>query len=177
MEIEDLAAITASPEQLARIGNLAAYQRSLEDQVDNQEKTLKELKSRLRQVREVDIPDALAEAGLESITTTDGHKIEVETKLFASVAKKNLPQVCAWLADHGHGSLIKPKLEVAFSNGEQESMAIWAESLEGQGLRVSTVESVNTTSLKAMIRELSAEGADLPLDLFGAHWVRQSTIK
>ena len=64
--------IDVDDQDLKQVSILANTQRELENKIAKQEEELKETKRQLKQVSEVDIPEALAESGLSEIKLTDG---------------------------------------------------------------------------------------------------------
>lgn len=169
---------TTSNENLAEIERLVRRIREAEQDVELAEQQLKASKARLRQLEEVDLPTKLDEVNLSEIVTTAGLKVTIKSTLYASIAKKNKRAAAEWLIANGHGSLVSEDLSVKFAKGDTEAVHRAITALTDAGIAgVEISENMNTTSIKALINELTADGVDVPLDLFGAHYVRKAVIK
>jgi len=169
---------TASTDQLKNVAGLVAQIRKQQETVGRLEEQLKAARIHLAKLSELDLPALMDEIGLAEITTTDGKQVSIKDTLYASVPKKNKRAVAEWLLKHGHGALVGETLSASFEKGEahrvQEAVKLLAEHGFNQ-LKVE--ENMNTTSIKALIRELTGEGEDVPLELFGAYWKREAVIK
>ena len=87
--------IDVDDQDLKQVSILANTQRELENKIAKQEEELKETKRQLKQVSEVDIPEALAESGLSEIKLTDGTKVSVQQFYSASIPKDKVDCMAA----------------------------------------------------------------------------------
>lgn len=173
---KDLPDITKS--DLVNITNLTRQVIMQEQEVVRIEERLKKAKESLRKVQEVELPEAMKACGMDKFTTTDGHSVNVTETLYASVPKKNKAQAAKWLLNNGLGSLVKEDVVVSFDNGQHERVREAVAVLESRGFsNYALSESINTASVKSAIKELLADGKDVPLDLFGAHFARKAVVK
>lgn len=164
--------------QLSQLSELVDKQKHLESQVERLEEMLKTARDHLRSVAEVDIPALLDEVGILSFTWRDGSSVSVKETMYASIPKKNKPAAAGWLIDHGLSSLVKSDVIILMDKGDNEKLHALLELLDGAGhLTYHVAENMNTSSVKAAIKELLAQGDDVPLDLFGVHVVRTTVIK
>ena len=163
--------------ELALVSELCQKQKMLEDAVDNAEETLKNLKKRLDQVRQVELPNALAETGLSLIGLPTGERIEVKPKYYASIPVERKDEAFTWLENHEAGGIIKNVVKAEFGKGENEFAKKAMEALAELGFRATQDMSVHPMTLKSFIKDLFERGVEFPLDLFGAMQVNESVIK
>jgi len=171
---------TAAPtnEQIGEISSLAKLQHSQEQAVDGFEAQLKEAKKALRQTQEQDLPGAMQAAGMEKFTTNTGIDVSVTENLYASIPAKNKPNAIAWLMDHGQSALIKEDISIPFDKGDHDDVEKLMKALRDMGYANANVkEAVHTGAVKSMIKEMLENGADVPLDLFGAYFHRKAVVK
>ena len=164
-------------EQLAAISALARSQRDQEQRVAELEKELDEAHKRLRKTSEVDLPSVMDEVGLESFTLTDGTRITVKETLYASISAAKKPAAAQWLLDNELGSLVKDTVSVPFEKGDHERAVALQDFLRCEGYEPGVAETINTASVKAAINELMEQGREVPLDLFGAYFVKRSRLE
>jgi hypothetical protein len=161
---------------LSEISALCSYLAEAERNVETAEKALSEAKERARQLREESIPLSMAEIGLEEIKLDTGEKITIKQDVYASIPVANRETAYSWLEDHGHGGLIKTKVEIGFGKGEMEEAKALLETLQGEGLEPSLNREVNSQTLKAWLREMIANGENVPLEMFGARPVSVAKV-
>jgi hypothetical protein len=161
---------------LADITALARKARKLEREIERKKEELKALEKQYRAVVEGDLVTAFEAAGVESFTTADGIGIEVKEELYASIPKKNKPQCAAWLVSHGQAHILSCDLVLQYSRGDRESATALAKELAERGLKPAVKEDMNTASVKTLLKEMRSEGADVPLNLFGAYVLKRAKI-
>lgn len=168
----------ATDDQIKVISNLIKFQVECEDSVTAAEATLKEAKKKLRKVCEGDLPDAMAAAGMKLFTTETGLAVELNEKMTASISAKNKQAAIQWLMEHDLESLVKENVVVPFDKGESEKVKQFVEMLEANGVSdFSVAPTINTSSVKAALKELIEEGVDVPADTFGLFFFKQAEIK
>jgi hypothetical protein len=170
--------VTATNDQLKQIGQLVAAARQQAQLIEQLEERLKKEKENMCLLVEVDIPAVMDEANLSKLETPDGRTVKVEEKLYMSAPKKNKPALASWLLGHGHGSLVQSDVRLVFKKGDADKVQAAMDLLAENGYHNAAVEeSMHTGQLKALYKELVAEGEDVPAELFGAHTVREAVIK
>lgn len=169
--------LEVNDDDLKMISALANKQVSLENQIKLQEDILKGIKEEHKQVSQVDIPEALAEAGLSEFKLADGTKVTVQQFYSASIPKDNIDEAMSWLRDNGHGDLIKNTVSVAFGRGEDESAAKLKEYLGTKGSSYEDKTGVHPQTLRAFAREQIEAGQNLPLDTLGIYIGQKTVIK
>tara|TARA_Y100000310_G_scaffold326631_1_gene391807 strand:+ start:9056 stop:9610 length:555 start_codon:yes stop_codon:yes gene_type:complete len=166
-----------SDDSISKISNLVKEQVALEDQIASLSEDLKARGAKLRELSEQHIPAAMLEAGVKNFTTDDGLEVDVREKMSASVSKKNKPKVVAWLREHGHGSLVKNLVSATFGRDEDEDAVRALNILTDSGFEARQDVDVNTTTLKAFVKEQLEAGEEIPLELFGVYVYNSTTIK
>lgn len=168
-----------SNNEVKEIAALAERQLEQQAEVEHLEEFLKKAQAALRQTREVDLPNAMQQAGVSEIKLPTGEKITIKEDVYASIPKDERGELAyAWLRDNGFGDVIKNEVKVAFGRGEEEqAAALLAECKVNGWNNASFAATVHSSTLKALIREQLAKGADFPLELFGAQPVTKAVIK
>lgn len=163
-------------EELQLVSMLSHKQVQLESDLAELEEQLKETKKQLDFVRQVELPNALAEIGLSSITLTNGAKIEVKQKYYASIPADFKKDAFAWLTAHGYDSIIKNVVKCEFGKGENDSAREAMQELTSLGLRPVQDMSVHPMTLKSFVKDLFERGEEFPLETFGAGTVTESKV-
>lgn len=169
------AVVQASDEQLTTIAELAAQQLHLEALIVAREVDLKATKDNLKKVQEVQLPEAMAIAGVTEFKLTSGAKISIKEDLSVSVPKSRMMEIAAWLKTNGLGDILKETMVVSL--GSPEEAADIRDFLVAHEMSGDAKMDVNTATLKAVLREQIAEGKDIDLKLFGAYAWRRAIIK
>ena len=141
------------------------------------ENQLKLAKERARVLREETVPSAMQELGLKDLTLATGQKLAIKQDVYASIPAECKAAAMKWLNDNGFSGLIKVGVQTDFGKGDAERAYTLFAELRDRGLPVQYGESVHPQTLKAFLREQIAKGANVPLDLFGAHpiWTTKIT--
>jgi len=175
---EETAQTAITKDDLSNITHMAAHVVADEKEVARIEEMLTEAKKRLRKVQDFDLPEAMLACNMETFTTSNGLKVSVKETLTASISKANKQAAAKWLLENELGALVKEDVIIGFDNGASEAVNALVKLLAENGVtNVSTHESMNTASVKAGIKELLAQGKDVPLELFGAHFYRKAVVK
>lgn len=170
-----------APGTLAYLTQLVEEAREWEIRVAEREEQLRVAQDELRRIVEGKIPEAMAEAGMETFKTASGLTVSVKDDL--QVKQPPVAQRGAafqWLEDNGQGGLLKRGVEIAFGAGETEAERAHALAdrlgVDFPGSVRENLE-VNSSSLKAFLSRALAAGESPPLELFGARKVRTAKIK
>ena len=159
---------------VSRLANEAA---TLERELADAEKLMKEKKSALHKITDEQLPEALEVMGLQKFTLVDGSEIAVKPIYAASIPKDRKEEAFQWLRDHEFGDLVKNNVTVTFGRGEDETAKEFVGLCGEQGFGPSQLEKVEPMTLKAWLRERVEAGDPVPLDLFGAFISQRATIK
>lgn len=166
-----------SNNEVLEIATLVGRQLAQQYEVETLENELKAAQAALRQTQEIDLPNAMQQAGVSEIKLPTGERITIKDGITASVPKDRKPEVCAWLRLHGFGDIVSEEVSVSFGRGEEEQAAVIADTLRKLGYRPTLATDVNTARLKALIAEQMARGKEVPLEMFGAQTWTKAVIK
>ena len=159
-------------ESLGEVNNAKALSdqvtklQSLEDEIDEQEKKLKELKRNQELLSGEVIPTMMTEMNISTLKLADGSAVEVKPVYGASIPAAKKEDAFNWLRKNGLGDLIKTEITVAFGRNEDNKAMAYANLAQGQGYEPIQKLKVEPMTLKAMVRERLESGQEMPSDLF-----------
>ena len=151
---------------LKSLANQVKILRDLEDQVKIDEDLLKDKKSDIEKISGEIIPTLLSEMGLSSLKLADGSAVEVKPYYAASISTKNREAAYSWLRENGLGDIIKNNVTVSFGRNEDNKAADYANLAKGQGYQPTQKLKVEPMTLKALVRERTEAGKEIPADIF-----------
>ena len=150
---------------------------SLEDEIDEQEKKLKELKRNQELLSGEVIPTMMTEMNISTLKLADGSAVEVKPVYGASIPAAKKEDAFTWLRKNGLGDLIKNEVTVAFGRNEDNKALAYASLAQGQGYEPVQKLKVEPMTLKALVRERIESGREIPSDLFNVYAGSRTTIK
>ena len=169
---------SVSAQGLKEVSDLAHQAVQYEQKIAEKEQELKDLKAEHRTLIEITIPDTMDNYRLRTFELDDGSSIEVEPVISAGIPAKRADEAFAWLRENGFGALIKRKIAMNFSKGEDEIANDVLRVLhEELNLSVEDKPEVHHQTLKAFVKEQLAKGSNLPRDLLGVYEGRRAKIK
>ena len=139
---------------------------SLEDEIEEQEKKLKELKRNQELLSGEVIPTMMTEMNISTLKLADGSAVEVKPVYGASIPIAKKEEAYTWLRENGLGDLIKNEITVAFGRNEDNKAMAYATLAQGQGYEPIQKLKVEPMTLKALVRERLESGQEMPSDLF-----------
>ena len=139
---------------------------SLEDEIEEQEKKLKELKRNQELLSGEVIPTMMTEMNISTLKLADGSAVEVKPVYGASIPVAKKEEAYTWLRENGLGDLIKNEITVSFGRNEDNKASQYAVLAQGQGYEPVQKLKVEPMTLKALVRERIEAGQDMPADLF-----------
>ena len=146
-------------DMMERLSGLAKAQLEAEAAIERAELNLKTAKETLRVLSEETIPSVMETLDLKTFTTRDGLKIAVSEVTRAAITKANEAAAFKWLREHGHGRLIKNKVELLPSD---ELLPHLRDKLNDGGWEYSEKPSIHFQTLGKFVREAKIEGIVLP---------------
>ena len=164
-------------ENLTSLANQVKTLRALEDQVKTDEELLKEKKRDIEKISGEIIPTLLSEMGLSSLKLADGSAVEVKPYYAANISLKNREAAYNWLRSNGLGDIIKNEITVSFGRNEDNKAAEYANLAKGQGFQPTQKLKVEPMTLKALVRERTEAGKEMPTDIFNVFVGNRTTIK
>lgn len=174
---EDLAHQPLGDNILAQISQTARDIMDARNEVADCEEALKQSQQRLRTLQEEVLPELMAEANQEQLTTADGLKVSIRDVVRGQPTKANEEEAYEWLRQNGQGGIIKNEIVAKFSKGDDEKVQEALEALTGLGITGQTKSSVHWQTLGSLVRELLEQGKSVPLDLLGVKIWRQADVK
>lgn len=169
--------VIPSDSKLTEIKNLAFDLLALKIKIAENEAGLKSLKEQTRILEEETLPDAMSSVHMKTFTLQNGYTFAIEPFLHCSLAGKAKTHAIAWLRATKQDGLIKRVVSVAFGKGGEAAAQSLAEQLAQRfSGKVENKEDVNTTSFKALVNELIAEGKPVPLQDLGVYAGRHAVI-
>ena len=150
--------------------------RNLEDQVAASENHTKDLKEKAKQLSNFDIPKMMQEMNVTKLKLKDGASIEVKPFYGAHITPDKQEKAFNWLREHGLGDIIKNDVTVTFGMSEDNKATAYAVLARGQGYEPVQKVAVHTGTLKAVVRERTESGQDMPADLFNTFVGNQTKI-
>lgn len=175
-DYSDFQAEAPTVDSLSRLGALAQDLYLAELEQAQAEENLKAAQRKVRDISEHQIPELMDEVGVSEFTTKSGIKLAVTDNLRVSPPAARRQEAYDWLIERGYGDLVKHNVIIGFGRDEEATAMELINHLDEMGLRTKDERKVESQTLKKQIRELLAEGADVPLDLFGTTQYRQTKI-
>ena len=164
-------------EALQEIVALARRQTLLMELIEEQEQALSALKCELWDVQTVDLPAAMAEAGLRKFTLDSGEEITIKEDFEVGIKVEDRQRAYDWLESNGFGGLIKTEVRAEFGKGELEKAQKLLQQLSAKNFICELARSVHFQTLKAFVAEQCRAGKKIPMDLFGASPLNKAIIK
>ncbi len=164
-------------EDLLTISQLAHEQLRLEDEVEQAEERLKDLKDQLRAIERGKLPEALAKFRLTKFEIEGGGEVSVKDDVYAGITVENQPKAFAWLERSGNDDLIKNEISLNFGKGQDAESQALVDTLTEQGYSFQRKRSVHPQTLKAFVRHALEEGVAIPFDTFSIHVDKVAKIK
>ena len=140
--------------------------KKLEDEFQEKEKELKELKRHLDLLSGEVIPTMMQEMNISTLKLADGSSVEVKPVYGASISLAKKEEAYTWLRENGLGDLIKNEITVSFGRNEDNKAQQYAVLAQGQGYQPVQKLKVEPMTLKALVRERLESGQEMPSDLF-----------
>ena len=159
------------------LANQVKKLKALEDEIQDDEELIKKKKKNLEQISGEIIPTLLSEMGLSSLKLADGSSVDVKQNYSASISLPNREKAYSWLRHNGLGDIIKNEITVSFGRGEDNKAATYANLALGQGYQPTQKLKVEPMTLKALVRERTEAGKELPTDIFNVFVGNRTIIK
>lgn len=160
---------------LRRLNKLVLEAAKLEIDIMKIEADLKEKQNQLRAHKEKFIPELMAEMGMSSIVTATGVKVELKDEVRAAFPKSDQEKrqrAFSYLEQEGDDGIIKRQFVIQYGRNAASWADEFSKKLEELGVAEhATVEedwSIHHQTLLAYLRGKLKEGANIPMDAFGA---------
>jgi hypothetical protein len=155
----------------------AAQAEAVAEEIERLEEQLANTKAMYRTLTEQVLPEQMEAAGFKEITTLSGTKIKVQELVTGSCPvpstrdpelMKRRSRIFKWLDDNGYGKIISRELVVDFDRAQAEQALVLETKLREQAFQVHRQYNIHPQTFNKFVRELLADGKDLPED-FSVH--------
>ena len=150
--------------------------RNLEEQIAASEDHTKTLKEKARELSQGVIPEMMKEMNVTKLKLKDGASVEVTNFYSARITPDKQELAFNWLRENGLGDIIKNDVTVTFGRGEDNKAMAYATLAKGQGYEPVQKIGVHAQTLKAVVRERTESGQEMPADLFNTFVGNQTKI-
>ena len=148
----------------------------LDRNIKAKDQDLKRLKETAEKISGEVIPTIMNEMSLSSLKLADGSSIEIKKIYGASIPIAKREAAFNWLRENDLGDIIKNEVTVSFGRGEDNKAMAYATLAKGQGYEPVQKIGVHAQTLKAVVRERTESGQDMPADLFNPFVGNQTKI-
>ena len=149
----------------------------LEKNIKAKEQDLKSLKETATKISGEVIPTLMGEMALSSLKLSDGSSVEVKKIYGASIPITKREAAFNWLRNNDLGDIIKNEVTVSFGRNEDTKAAEYADLAQSQGYQPAQKLKVEPMTLKALLRERTEAGKEMPSDLFNTFVGNQTKIR
>jgi hypothetical protein len=150
--------------------------KNYEDQIENLEKDIKDIKEQADKISSEIIPNMLAEQGLSSLKLADGSGVEIRKSYSCTIKKDGTDSAYQWLRENGLEDIIKNEVFVTFGKGEDNKAEQLLDLAAQEGFEPQQKSKVEPMTLKALYRERIEAGLDMPSDSFNLFVKDQTKI-
>ena len=149
----------------------------LEKNIKAKEQDLKSLKETATKISGEVIPTLMNEMALSSLKLSDGSSVEIKKIYGASIPTTKREAAFNWLRNNDLGDIIKNEVTVSFGRNEDNKAAEYAILAQSQGYQPAQKLKVEPMTLKALLRERTEAGKEMPSDLFNTFVGNQTKIR
>lgn len=148
---------------LLRVRRAVVYQKTAE---------LKQALADMRIIEEKELPEAMRAIGMSEFKLVDGEPVSIVEKLIGSQLTDD--EGLAYVESHDGGSLIKTAVMVELDRGDLEAAREIIQELRqhryaNRFKSLSLSRYVHQSTIAAWVRELIADGVDVPLEKLGVY--------
>jgi len=164
---------------LSKIARKVKEQLAQEALVLELQDKLKDAERALREISDVQLPELLEEANMSELTTEDGTKVTLKSKVVARIPKGNPKPALDWLEKSGYGKIIKRVFVIEFDKADEEWARKFEEELSDRDhpLNVVRKHDVAWQTLEKTVGTLMQDGVNVPLELFGGYHQKTTKLK
>jgi len=149
----------------------------LEKNIKAKEQDLKNLKETATKISAEVIPTLMNEMSLSSLKLADGSAVEIKKIYGASIPIEKREAAFNWLRNNDLGDSSKNEITVSFGRNEDNKAADYAVLAQSQGYQPAQKLKVEPMTLKALLRERTEAGKEMPSDLFNTFVGNQTKIR
>lgn len=158
------------------------------------EEEVKQCKKEIQRLESQEIPDQMDACSLKDLTLDTGEKLIVKAIVKASLPTKasiesqkdedkraalehRLRKGLDWLRDNGGEELIKNRIVVEFSKGQDNLAGDFEGKAAEHNLPAMRDQSIHNASLSKFVAEKIKSGTEVPMDTLGVYCGRKAEVK
>jgi hypothetical protein len=177
MEIDDIdmienAAVAPTSKDLEAIKFYAKELVRLENEIEESEARVAQLKKEREEIRRLTLPQLMIELGVDAIVANN-HECKLEPLVTASLPKDVEQRAAAisWLVDNGHGGIVKRELKVDLPKGDDVTEEVVKDAVRNAApsLLVDVGYGIHHSSYLALAKQLVRDGEPFPADVLGVY--------
>ena len=153
-------------ENIDKLSTKVKELRGIGQSIETLEDSLKKTKKDYEHLSGEIIPTMMSEMGLSQIKLMDGSSVDVKPYYAANISLKNREAAYNWLRSNGLGDIIKNEIIVSFGRDEDNKATTYVNLARGQGYQPTQKLKVEPMTLKALVRERTEAGKEMPTDIF-----------
>lgn len=168
----------ADESQLDRLNAKVDEAAGLDTIIKQMEDDLRAARSSYHELRTKEIPDMMAEMGIEEVTR-NGWKVKVEDLVSGSLPKDPEKREVALqtVCDYGAEGIIKTQIVANFDKGEHNIALAACAQLQEQGMDAEVIENIHPQTYLAFARERLKNGEDFDSDKLNLFVSRIAKLK
>ena len=174
---EDQAKVITKTENIQSLADQVQRLEEMQHELEIREDALKQHKKQIEHLSGEIIPTMMAEMGLSHLKLMDGSSVDVKPNYSANITIANREAAFNWLRNNGLGDIIKNEILVSFGRNEDNKAADYAALAQERGYQPTQKLKVEPMTLKALVRERTEAGKDMPTELFNIFVGNKTTIK
>ena len=174
---EDQQEVIQKTDNIQSLADQVEKLNSLQQKIELQEDNLKNTKKQFEHLSGEVIPTMMAEMGLSHLKLMDGSSVDVKPNYSATITVANREAAFNWLRQNGLGDIIKNEISVSFGRNEENKAADYASLAQERGFQPTQKLKVEPMTLKALVRERTEAGKEMPTDIFNVFVGNRTTIK
>jgi hypothetical protein len=157
-------------DKLTEIADLGKDFVDTNNEIQYLEGRLADLKKKFNRLSTEMLPYAMQQIGMTSFEIGNRYTIKTQPVLVVKTDKEKMQEIDSWLDSHGHGGMVKFKLEVFLPKSiSKEELGAIQDSVEGLGYEYSLTKSIHYQTLNKWSREMEENGEVIPMDLFDVY--------
>jgi|TARA_R110000796_G_scaffold162489_2_gene279229 hypothetical protein len=170
---------TIDSSQITDVGEACNELDMVRQAISDKEAEIKKMKDREFQLENEVIPSFFENAGVSSLTLTDGSKVVIRDQLRSNITEENKDFCWNWLDQNNLSDVIKNDVVLTFGRGQDSEARDLMVELEGKGLHPANKKQVPWNTLAKLVEEQIQKGSmtsDVQ-DKFGVHTYKKVKIE
>ena len=154
---------TIDSSQITDVGEACNELDMVRQAISDKEAEIKKMKDREFQLENEVIPSFFENAGVSSLTLTDGSKVVIRDQLRSNITEENKDFCWNWLDQNNLSDVIKNDVVLTFGRGQDSEARDLMVELEGKGLHPANKKQVPWNTLAKLVEDLETKFAWYPV--------------